>query len=113
MAEAVITVSETTIYTNTYVLNLTPLPSARNSVIEETIQYRNEEIEATRWDYSLGQSETLPQNKVSEMLRKKIDELSKYGPLVLVSTFYCGIMMDKNYAESETIPQPGLPRCFS
>lgn len=53
-------------------------------VIEETIQYRNEEIEATRWDYSLGVSETLPQKQVSNKLREKISELSKFGPLVLV-----------------------------
>lgn len=58
------------------------------TVIEETIQYRNEEIEATRWDFSLGRSETLPQRKISEKLKMKIDELSKYGPLVLVSIFY-------------------------
>ena len=87
--EAVITVSQGHAYLFVWILYTTIfLDEILNpfvcTVIEETIQYRNEEIEATRWDYSLGVSETLPQRQVSDKLRHKISELAQYGPLVLV-----------------------------
>jgi hypothetical protein len=55
------------------------------TVIEETQQYKNEEIQATREDYSLGDSEILPKATVAQRLKDKIAELTTYGPLVLVS----------------------------